>query len=285
MYGAKIDLVERGGHVPGIGIIANVLAIVVGSLIGLALGSLVKERVRTGIIQVQGLAVIVIGVMGSVNALGALSQYPGILGRFYLVIFALCLIFGTFIGEVLALETRLKAMGKALQKLVSGVKLQANHPLDGESMDASVHNVKTNSRKESRQFVQGFITASLVYCVGAMAILGSIQDGLGNPDTLFVKALLDGTISIFFASTLGIGVLFSIIPLFLMQGAIALVAFAVGDILPMAAVTGIEAVGGVLIAGIGMNLATGLKLRIGNMLPAVFVALAVVWILAEVLPY
>jgi len=284
--------------VPGLGVVVNVLAIVVGSLIGLAVGSLVKERVRSGIIQVQGLAVIVIGVMGSINALGVLSQYPGILGRFYLVVFAVCLIIGTLLGEALALETRLKSMGKALQKRVAAGgrgrgRIRGRAALGkvsdsagiGESMDGPVHEIKTNARKESRQFVQGFITASLVYCVGAMAILGSIQDGLGNPDTLFVKALLDGTISIFFASTLGIGVLFSIIPLFIMQGSIALIAFSVGDIIPLIAITGIEAVGGVLIAGIGLNLATGLKLRIGNMLPAVFVALAVVWIMAEVLPY
>jgi len=281
--------------VPGIGIIVNVLAIVVGSLIGLAVGRLVKERVRSGIIQVQGLAVIIIGVAGSYNALTTLSQEPGILGRFHLVVFAVCLIIGTLFGELLALETRLKSMGKALQKLVTRADKQAqsqaadeseiDHPVDGESMSEPVHEIKTNARKEDRKFVQGFITASLVYCVGAMAILGAIQDGLGNPDTLFVKALLDGTISIFFASTLGIGVLFSIIPVFILQGALAAIAFSVGDIIPMIAITGIEAVGGVLIAGIGLNLATGLKLRIGNMLPAVFVALFVVWFLAEGLPF
>jgi uncharacterized membrane protein YqgA involved in biofilm formation len=255
---------------PGIGIIVNVLAIIVGSLIGLAAGRLIKKRVRSGIIQVQGLAVIVIGVAGSISALGTLSQCPGILGRFYLVVFVVCLIIGTLIGEALAIETRLKHMGKALQKRVQGDKGDGSSP---------------SNRKESRKFVQGFITASLVYCVGAMAILGSIQDGLGNPDTLFVKALLDGTISIFFASTLGIGVLFSIIPLFIIQGTLALIAFSIGDVIPLIAIAGIEAVGGVLIAGIGLNLATGLKLRIGNMLPAVFVALAVVWVMAEALPF
>ena len=257
--------------VPGLGILVNVLAIVVGSLIGLAAGRLIKKRVRSGIIQVQGLAVIVIGMAGSISALGELSQYSGILGRFAIIVVVVCLVVGTLIGEALALETRLKHMGKALQKRVQGKDKV------GES--------SPKSRKESRKFVQGFITASLVYCVGAMAILGSIQDGLGNPDTLFVKALLDGTMSIFFASTLGIGVLFSIIPLFLFQGFLALVAFSVGDIIPLSAITGIEAVGGVLIVGIGLNLATGLKLRIGNMLPAVFVALAVVWVMAEILPY
>jgi uncharacterized membrane protein YqgA involved in biofilm formation len=273
--------------VPGLGIIVNISAIIVGSFIGLAVGRLIKERVRAGIIQVQGMAVVIIGIMGSISALGELSQYPGMLGRFYLVVFCLCLIIGTLIGEALALETRLKAMGKALQKRVAPGKSQdlSDYDQGSESLDASVHNVKTNSRKEDRKFVQGFITASLVYCVGAMAILGSIQDGLGNPDTLFVKALLDGTVSIFFASTLGIGVLFSIIPLFLLQGTIASITFIAGDVIPLIAITGIEAVGGVLIAGIGLNLATGLKLRIGNMLPSVFVALIVVWVMAEVLPF
>lgn len=271
--------------VPGIGILVNVIAIIVGSLIGLAVGRLIKERVRSGIIQVQGMAVIVIGVMGSIMALQELAQQPGMLGRFYLVVFVSCLIIGTLIGEALALETRLKAFGKWLQKRATGGLGPKKIDNGSESLDASVHTVKTNSRKENRQFVQGFITASLVYCVGAMAILGSIQDGLGNPDTLFVKALLDGTIAIFFASTLGIGVVFSIIPLVALQGTIALIAFAIGDVIPMIAITGIEAVGGVLIAGIGFNLMTGFKLRIGNMLPSVFVALAVVWIMAKVLPF
>ena len=250
---------------PGLGVLVNVMAIVVGSLIGLAAGRLIKKRVRSGIIQVQGLAVIVIGMAGSISALGELSNYPGTLGRFSLIIIVISLVVGTLIGEALALETRLKHMGKALQKRVQKGNSDESNP---------------RSRKESRKFVQGFITASLVYCVGAMAILGSIQDGLGNPDTLFIKALLDGTMSIFFASTLGIGVLFSIIPLFIFQGLLALFAFSAGDIIPLIAITGIEAAGGILIAGIGLNLATGLKLRIGNMLPAVFVALAVVWVMS-----
>jgi len=247
----------------------NVLAIVVGSFIGLAVGRLIKKRVREGILQVQGLAVIVIGMMGSISALADLSSYPGALGRYAIVIFLISLIIGTLIGEALALETRLKHMGKVLQRYV-----QSKWPGKAQNV---------GGRFSQDKFASGFITASLVYCVGAMAVLGSIQDGLGNPDTLFIKALLDGTISVFFASTLGIGVMFSIIPLFIMQGSIALIAFTIGDVIPTVAITGLAAVGGVLIAGIGLNLATGLKLRIGNMLPAVFVALALVWVLSEVL--
>jgi len=280
---------------PGLGLIVNIVAIIVGSLIGVAVGSLIKESMRASIIQVQGVAVIVIGAMVAISALLELSQSPGALGRFSLVVFLVCLIVGTLIGEILKIEDRLKAMGEALQKRVQGKRTKAAIEAQEEApaevsaegtAETPADTPSENTEKSGKnKFVQGFITASLVYCVGAMAIIGSIQDGLGNPDILLVKAVLDGTISLFFASTLGIGVLFSIIPLFILQGAIALVAFAVGDVIPLVAITGVEAVGGVLILAIGLNLATGLKLRVGNMIPAVFVALAVVWIMAEVLPF
>jgi len=113
-----------------------------------------------------------------------------------------------------------------------------------------------------------------------MTILGSIQDGLGNPSTLFVKSLLDGNTALFLSSTLGIGVAFSVIPLVLFQGALALMAASVGNIIPSLAIVGIEAVGGAIVAAVGLNLATDSKIRAGNMLPAIFVALALFWVLA-----
>ena len=263
---------------PGLGVVVNALAIVLGSLIGLAVGRLVKKRMRESIIQVQGLAVIAIGMMGSIAALTALSQAPGMLGRYSIIVFVAALIIGTLIGEILALETRLKYMGKALQR-----RLQSDRLDVGES-NSQKKGQKSGHKNGSNKFVQGFMTATLVYCVGAMAILGSIQDGLGNPDTLFIKSLLDGTISIFLAATLGMGVMFSAVPVLILQGFIALLAFAIGDVIPMLAINGIAAVGGVLIVGIGLNLTAGLKLRIGNMVPAVFVAMAVFWLLAGIAP-
>jgi len=245
---------------PGLGVIVNVGAILVGSAVGLFAGRFIKPRMRKGIIQVQGLATITIGIAGSVAALTKLSGVGGLVGRYYLLLFIFTLIVGTLLGELLAIETRLKQFGKVLQK-----RLDAG---DGEA------------KRGDRRFVQGFMTASLVYCVGAMTILGSIQDGLGNPNTLYVKALLDGTLSIFLASTLGVGVAFSVLPVIVFQGALALIAASLGDIIPLLAITGIEAVGGVLIAGVGLNLAAGLKIRVGNMLPAIFVALALFWVLA-----
>jgi len=253
---------------PGLGVIVNVCAIIAGSALGLFAGRFIKRRMRKGIVQVQGLTTIVIGVAGSASALLRLSNTAGVVGQYSLIIFISSLIVGTLIGEVLAIETRLKYFGKALQK-----RLYPRNPDGPEGPDG-------DANKENRRFVQGFMTASLIYCVGAMTILGSIQDGLGNPDTLFMKSLLDGTMSIFLASTLGIGVAFSIVPVILFQGMLALIAAGVGDIIPPLAITGIEAVGGVLIVGVGLNLAAELKIRVGNMLPAVFVALALFWILA-----
>ena len=243
---------------PGLGVIVNVVAILVGSGVGLFAGRFIKKRMRKGIIQAQGIAVIVIGLGGSMAALSQLSDTPGFVGKYALILFIFTLIVGTLIGELLAIETRLKRMGKMLQnRLQSGTQ-----------------------KDEYRKFVQGFMTASLVYCVGAMTVLGSIQDGLGNPNTLFMKALLDGTISIFFASTLGVGVAFSIIPIIVFQGGIALIAALVGTAIPPLAITGIEAVGGALIAGVGLNLVADLKIRVGNMVPAIFVILALLWFLA-----
>ena len=247
---------------PGLGVIVNVVAIAVGSATGLLAGRFIKKRMRKGIIQVQGLATITIGIAGSTAALAKLTATPGVTGRYALILFIATLIVGTLIGEALAIETRLKHFGKFLQKRLN--------PATGDG----------NPATGNRRFVEGFMTASLIYCVGAMTILGSIQDGLGNPATLYVKSLLDGTMSIFLASTLGIGVAFSIIPVIIIQGTLALLAATLGNTIPALAITGIEAVGGVLILGVGLNLATNLKIRVGNMLPAIFIALALFWALA-----
>jgi len=242
---------------PGLGVIVNVVAVLVGSGIGLVAGRFLPERMHKGIIQAQGLAVIAIGLGGAIAALSALSAAPGWIGRYALLIFVGSLITGALLGEILRLEDRLERFGEILRDR-----------FQREDAKASGHNL-----------VEGFMTASLIYCVGAMTVLGSIQDGLGNPNTLFVKSLLDGTISIFLASSLGFGVAFSVIPIFILQGGLALLAALLGNVIPPLAITGIEAVGGVLIAGVGFNLVFDkARLRVGNMLPAVFIVLALLWI-------
>ncbi|MDD2421786.1 MAG: DUF554 domain-containing protein, partial [Heliobacteriaceae bacterium] len=123
--------------------------------------------------------------------------------------------------------------------------------------------------------VRGFVTASLVYCVGAMAIMGSLQDGLtGDPSILYIKSILDGVTAIVFASTLGIGVAFSVVPVFLYQGSITLGAVYLQPFLEPAMIREMTATGGLLILGIGLNLLAITKIRVGNLLPGLLFALA-----------
>ena len=160
------------------------------------------------------------------------------------------LIFGGLIGEMIGIEKRLEEFGERLQKRFSGMG----------------------------KIAEGFVTASLLYCVGSMAIMGALQDGLGGPPTiLYAKAALDGVASIALTSTLGIGVIFSVIPLLLYQGGITLVAELAETILTEPVITEMNAVGGLLIVAIAIDLMGIKRLPVGNLLPAVFVVVGLVW--------
>jgi len=217
-----------------LGTIVNTVAIIAGSLIGLLFKGSIPEKYSKTIMHAIGLAVILIGLKTAL-------QTDDIL------IIIISLAIGSVIGELLRIEDRLERLGKRLGRLVSG---------DGDGV------------------AKGFVTASLVYCVGAMAIVGSLESGLsGNHQTLFAKSLLDGIGSILFASTLGIGVLFSAVSVFLYQGAITLAAATLKLYLTSAVVAKMSAIGGLLIMAIGLNLLEIKKLKIANMLPAIFIPL------------
>jgi uncharacterized membrane protein YqgA involved in biofilm formation len=217
-----------------LGTIVNTLAIIAGSLIGLFFKGGIPEKYSKTIMHAIGLAVILIGLKTALKTDDIL-----------IIIISLAL--GSVIGELLRIEDRLEGFGKWLGRLVSG---------DNEGV------------------AKGFVTASLIYCVGAMAIVGSLESGLsGNHQTLFAKSLLDGIGSILFASTLGIGVLFSAVSVFLYQGAITLAASTLKHFLTPVVVAQMSTVGGLLIMAIGLNLLEIKKLKIGNMLPAIFIPL------------
>jgi uncharacterized membrane protein YqgA involved in biofilm formation len=217
-----------------LGTIVNTVAVIAGSLLGLLFKGSIPEKYSKTIMHAIGLAVILIGLK---TALGA--------GDILLIIISLAM--GSVVGELLCIEDRLQRLGKSLGRLVSG---------------------------NSDGIAKGFVTASLVYCVGAMAIVGSLESGLsGNHQTLFAKSLLDGIGSILFASTLGVGVLFSAVSVFIYQGAITLAASILKQFLIPGVVVQMSAVGGLLIMGIGINLLEIKKLQIGNMLPAIFIPL------------
>jgi uncharacterized protein len=166
-----------------------------------------------------------------------------------LLVIIISLALGALVGEWVGIEDRLERLGTFLEKKFS---------------------------KGSGGFAQGFVTASLIYCVGSMAIVGSLESGLsGNHATLFAKSCLDGIVSIILSSSLGLGVLFSAVPVLLYQGSITLLASVLKPLLVPAVIAQMSGVGGLLILGIGMNMLREKKIRVGNMLPAIFIPL--VW--------
>ncbi|MBN2720793.1 MAG: DUF554 domain-containing protein [Proteobacteria bacterium] len=221
------------------GTLINVLAIFFGTLVGRYLGRFIPERVRRTIMMGLGLAVILIGIQLAIQ-----SRNP-------LIVIGAMLI-GGIVGETLAIEERLDNMGHRLQARF----------------------------KDAGSVAEAFVTASLLYCIGAMAVMGSIQDGLGQePTILYAKSALDGIASIALASTLGIGVIFSIIPLIVYQGGITLAAVWVQEILTDPVVAEMNATGGLLIVAIGLDILQIRKLPVGNLLPAIFAAAGIAWAL------
>ena len=217
-----------------LGTIVNSLAIIVGSLIGVMCGGVIPDRYHTTVLYSISLAVIVIGLRMALKT-----------DEVLLVILSLAI--GSVIGELLRIETRLENAGKWFENRFS---------------------------KPGTGISKGFVTASLVYCVGSMAIVGSLESGLaGNHQTLFAKSVLDGVSSIIFASSLGIGVLLSSLSVFVYQGLITVSASFMKQFLIAAVVNHMSAVGGLLIVAIGFNILEIKKIRVGNMLPAVFVPL------------
>jgi uncharacterized membrane protein YqgA involved in biofilm formation len=220
------------------GTIVNVATICAGSLVGRYAGRFVPDRMRQTVMAGLGLAVLLIGLQ-----LALQSKQP--------MIVIGSLISGGILGEALEIEARLAAFGRWLQGRFAG----------------------------AGDIAEGFVTASLLYCVGAMAIMGALQDGFGGkPTILYAKAALDGVASIALASTLGIGVFFAALPVALYQGGITLGAGLAKALLTEAVVLEMNAVGGLLIAAIALDLLGLKRLPVGNLLPAVFVAIGLVWV-------
>jgi len=213
-----------------LGTVVNALAIVGGTILGLLLKSGIRENYRETIINAIALSVLLIGIISAIKT-----------NNLLLLIFSLAI--GSVIGEALKIEDRLAGLGQMIEKRTS-------------STDGSV--------------AKAFVTSSLVFCVGSMAIVGSIESGLtGNHQTLFAKAVLDGIISIFLSSTMGFGVIFSAVAVFVYQGIITLASSSLKPFLTDEIIREISAVGGVLIMAIGLNMLKIKKIKVGNMLPAI----------------
>lgn len=215
-----------------LGTVVNALAILAGGAAGLLAGRAFPERVRETVVQGMGLAVLLVGLRMTLRAEASILP----------IILALAL--GGALGRLAGLEDRLEGWGERLGKAFG-----------------------------AEGFARGFIAATLLFCVGAMAIVGAMEGGLeGRHDTLLAKAALDGLIAVALAASLGIGVIFSALPVFLYQGAVVLLARVLARLLLGPSLAALTGAGGLLIVAIGLNLIGASRIRVADLLPAILVA-------------
>lgn len=227
------------------GTFLNIATVLIGGIIGLIFGARIPDRLKATVIAAMGLFVAAMGIqmfMKTENPLIVLGS----------------LLVGTLLGEWMRIEDGLQNLGKILEQRFSK-----------EGDDGS------------NRFVRGFLTASLLFCVGPMTILGSIQDGLtGDYNLLAVKSVLDGFAALAFTSTLGIGVMFSTIIILVYQGGISLLAAQLNSIVTPSMMNELTATGGVILIGLAISSLLEIKkIRVGNMLPGLLIAPVIVWIL------
>ena len=217
-----------------LGTIVNSLAIVIGAFIGLFLKGSINKKVSDTIMNGLALCVIYIGISGALKGDNT-------------IIMIISITLGGFIGEIIDIDKKLEILGRKIEK-------------------------RFNKNGGKVSVAQGFVSATLLFCVGSMAIVGSLESGLnGNHDTLYAKSILDGISSIIFASTLGIGVMLSAIIVFIYQGSITLVASFLSIFLNEVVINNMTAVGSLLIVGLGLNILGVTKIKVSNLLPSIVI--------------
>lgn len=258
-----------------VGTLINVAAIVLGAALGVALGGRLPERVRGTITDVLGLFVVVLGISDALRSFG--PELSGALGRASVLVILGSLLVGGIVGELLRIESALERLGTRLRDRVLGRAAPATVPATATTGGGAATHPDRNDPRH--RFVEGFVTTSLIVCVGPLAVLGALQDGLsGDYQLLAVKSMLDGSIAIAFASVFGIGVAFSVLPLLVWQGGLSLLASAAGAGVSDPMVAGLTATGGFLVIGIGLRLLDLRPIRVANLLPALVIAPLVIWL-------
>jgi len=237
----------------GLGTIINVAGIIIGGMLGLLCGRFLNQRLQDGLNKACGVCVLFIGMAGALEGMLSLEG-DRIVGGGSMLLIA-CLALGALLGELLNLEDKFERFGGWLK-------------------------VKTGNSGE-RGFVDGFVTASLTVCIGAMAIVGSIEDGIfGDYSILATKGVLDLIIILVMTCSMGKGCIFSAIPVAALQGSVTLLSRLVRPLMTDAAMANLSMVGSVLIFCVGLNLVWGKKVRVANLLPAIVIA-----VIAAFLPF
>lgn len=232
---------------PGLGTLINMAAIVIGGLLGMVFGKLIGERIRDSLCKACGVCVLFIGMAGALDGMLEINVADIVSGKSMLVVGCVCI--GALIGEIINIEDGFERFGKWLK-------------------------VKSGNSKDN-MFVEGFVNASLTVCIGAMAIVGAIHDGImSDPSILVTKAVLDFVIILVMASSQGVGCVFSALPVGILQGGVTLLSNLIKPIMTQAAIANLSLVGSVLIFCVGINLVFGKKIRVANLLPSIVLAVA-----------
>jgi uncharacterized protein len=251
--------------VRGLGTIVNVVTVLVGTGVGVALGGRLPERLRSTTLDGIGLITIGVGIASFLQTRNAVFPVVAIVA-------------GGVLGEMASVEERLEGFGERIRRAVEGRRAD-DSPVVASYVEREPDEVALDldhppAPESSRSFVDGFVLASLTFCVGALMIVGSLQDGIsGDSQLLIVKAALDGLVAVVFAAVFGWGVGFSALSILVLQGSITLLGATVGaSLLDERMVAELEATGGVMILGIGLRLLDIKKVKVGSYLPGLVIA-------------
>lgn len=248
-------------HIIGLGTIVNVIAVLAGAGIGMALGDRFNARTRSSITDTLGLLTLVIAGTSIVPLAG--EPLKQAVGSAAMIVIMVAMLLGTLIGSGLGLEDRIAHFGSWLRRRL--VRTGADGEVDEASAEA--------------RFIDGFVTASLVFCIGPLAFLGSLNDGLGRgAEQLLLKSGLDFFAAMAFAASLGVGVAASAITVALLQGSLTLVGWLLGDVLPLAQIDALTVAGGVILGGLSLRLLAIKDVRVADLLPGLVVAPIAVWV-------
>lgn len=233
------------------GTIINVAAIILGGIVGRLFGKILSERYQDTLNKVCGVSVLFIGIAGALEGMLVIEDNSVVSGKAMMIV--VCLALGALLGELLNIEDKFEKFGEWLKK-------------------------KTGNAKE-KLFVEGFVTASLTVCIGAMAIVGAIEDGIfGDYSILATKAVLDFIIIIVMTGSLGKGCAFSAIPVGILQGSVTVLAKFIKPVMTDAALANLSLIGSILIFCVGLNLVWGKKIRVANLLPAIVLAVVLAFL-------
>ncbi len=254
-YSVRVD-----GAFPGLGTLVNAATVVVGALLGMAVGHRLPDRTRSVVTDCLGLTTLLIASLSAASVTD--DALAGAVGSGAPVLIVLgSLLIGGIVGSLLRIEQRLEGLAGAVQ-----TRLARRPRLVGAEEAGQSHAAR-------ERFIEGWLSSTLLFCVGPLTILGSLSDGLGRGiDQLLLKSVLDGFAALAFASSFGVGVLLSAVSVLVVQGLLTLAGVLLGTILPDAHIAALTATGGLMLVGIGLRLLRVREIPVGDLLPALVVA-------------